>query len=88
MSKNRIFNLTNKELECQTVIDLERVCAIKFIDVNTVKIIFDGVSSDWCLTTNTIDKLLQQFIEYKTDCPYAPPLKKPLPTSGTEIKAI
>ena len=75
MTENRIFGVENDKRGERIVIDLERVCAIKITDVNTVKIIFDSKSFDWYLTTNTIDKLLQQFIEYKTGCPCTPPSK-------------
>jgi hypothetical protein len=88
MLRNRIFEFTTGDLRGRFVIDLEKVCTIQLTDFKTIEIIFDNKS--FCLeaSTNTIDRLFQQFIEYKTVCPCTPPLKKPLPTSGTEIKAM
>jgi len=81
MLRNRIFEFTTGDLRGRFVIDLEKVCTIQLTDFKTIEIIFDNKS--FCLegSTNTIDRLFQQFIEYKTACPCTPPLKKPLPKS-------
>ena len=119
MSENRIFNITDKGLGCQTGLDWERVRALseeqmvkggEFVMLNgdrvttisldmvrTIDYTNDGVEilflfknevSKFPMGRHDADRLMEQFIAYKTGCPCPPPLKKPLPTSGTEIKAM
>ena len=88
MSENRIFSVEDNERGGMVVIDLEKVCAMATINSNAIEITLDNKSMRFDIGSNTSKRLFQQFIEYKTACPYTPPLKKPLPTSGTEIKAM
>ena len=88
MLRNRIFSVENDNRGDRIVIDLEKVYAIIIRDFKKVEITFEHNSIYLELGIDTSDRLFQQFIEYKTVCPCTPPLKKPLPTSGTEIKAM
>ena len=88
MTENRIFSFENSERGEWIVIDLEKVCAIIVRDFKKVEINFEHKSIDFELGIDTSERLFQQFVAYKTDCHCTPPLKKPLPTSGTEIKAM
>jgi hypothetical protein len=119
MSKNRIVNITSKELGCKTGLDWERVRAMadempqngEFVMLNgdevtkisldvvrTIDYTNDGVEirflfknevSKFSMGKHDTDRLMEQFIKYRTDNPWSlSPFNKILPTSGAEIKAI
>lgn len=87
MSENRIF-VEENERGGMVVIDLEKVCAMATMNSDTIEITLDNKSMRFDVGRNTSKRLFQQFIEYKTACTCTPPLKKPLPTSDMEIKAM
>lgn len=116
MSKNRIFWERVRAMADEmpqngefVMLNGDEVTKISLDMVRTIDYTNDGVEilflfknevSKFPMGRHDADRLMEQFIAYKTDSPWTfefeefvknhcpPPLKKPLPTSGTEIKAI